>query len=185
MGYRLRLSPMASAWVLHVGTTSQVAEGCQPWPWLLVVVTTLAGGAVMLYRRRKRKKTETPLQLSPLEEKGTGNDMMERIYRLMEKEKPYLNSELKIQDIANALGINARYISETINTSKDCSFKQFVNRYRIEYAKQVLRQQPDKKISTVSLESGFASEQSFYRIFKQDTGLPPREWIKSCHNSPS
>lgn len=171
-------SPMASAWILHVGTTSQVAEGRLLWPWLLVAMTALVGGAVMLYKRRTGKKTEPPRQVSPLEEKGTDSDLMERIYRLMEKEKPYLNSELKVQDIAIALGINARYISECINTCEGCSFNQFVNRYRIEYAKQVLRQQPDKKISTVSLESGFASEASFFRAFKSFTGMTTGEWTE-------
>ena len=44
------------------------------------------------------------------------------------------------------------------------------------HVQRLLRSQIDKKLSTLWSEAGFASEQSFHRIFKQYTGLTPREW---------
>ena len=102
---------------------------------------------------------------------------MERICRYMEEQQPYLNSELKVQDVADALGTNRTYVSNCIRNQRGCSFSQFVNTYRVEYAQQLLRQYPDKKIAEVSLDSGFSTESSFFRAFKAATDMAPKEWM--------
>jgi YesN/AraC family two-component response regulator len=94
----------------------------------------------------------------------------------MDEQQPYLNSELKVQDVADALGTNRTYISNCIKNARGYSFSQFVNSYRVEYAQQMLRQHPDKKISEVSIASGFATEVSFFRTFKTVVGMTPSEW---------
>jgi AraC-like DNA-binding protein len=92
---------------------------------------------------------------------------MQRICNLMESEQLYLNTDLKLTDIATSLNTNSRYISDCINSQRGCSFSQFINSYRIEYAKQLLRAKPDEKISNISMKVGFANERSFFRAFKQ------------------
>ena len=104
---------------------------------------------------------------------------MERIRNIIEQKRLYLNSELKVANVAAELGINQRYVSNAIKTCHDCSFSQFVNDYRIEHAKQMLRDQPDIKITSVVVQSGFANETSFFRTFKSFTGMTPKEWIES------
>lgn len=94
----------------------------------------------------------------------------------MEREKPYLNSDLKISDIASMLAVNRYYISDCINSSKGCSFSQFVNTYRIEYAKRLLLTRPDIKLSEVWMSSGFSTERTFLRTFKAITGMTPSEF---------
>ena len=66
------------------------------------------------------------------------NELMERICRYMDEQQPYLSSELKVQDVADALGSNRTYISNCIKNPRGCSFTQFVNTYRVEYAQQLL-----------------------------------------------
>lgn len=88
----------------------------------------------------------------------------------------YLVADLKLTDIATRLNTNSRYISDCINSQRGCSFSQFINSYRIEYAKQLLRAKPDEKISNISMKVGFANERSFFRAFKQFTGKTPSEW---------
>ena len=104
-------------------------------------------------------------------------ELMERIRNIIEQKRLYLNSELKVANVAAELGINQRYVSNAIKTCHDCSFSQFVNDYRIEHAKQMLRDQPDIKITAVVVQSGFANETSFFRTFKSFTGMTPKEWI--------
>ena len=89
---------------------------------------------------------------------------------------PARDSELKVTDIAAALGSNRRFISDCINSQRGCSFTQFINGYRIDHAKRILRQDPNKKIADVYMEAGFANEQSFFRTFKAITGMTPSEW---------
>ena len=102
---------------------------------------------------------------------------MERIYEVMETQKLYQDSNLKVNDLAAALGTNRRTVSDCINSQKGCNFTQFVNIYRVEHAKRAMLQNPDKKVSDIYLESGFANEGSFFRTFKAITGMTPKEWL--------
>lgn len=63
-----------------------------------------------------------------------------------------------------------------INSQRNCSFPQFVNTYRVAHAQLLLQDQSDIKISEVCMASGFSSEASFYRIFKNITGTTPTDW---------
>lgn len=105
--------------------------------------------------------------------------MILQIRDLMEQDHLYLQSELKISDVANALGTNSRYVSESIRNYEGCTFTQFINRYRVEHAEQILLKAPDKKVSAVSEESGFSNETTFFRTFKAIKGMTPREWLSS------
>jgi AraC-like DNA-binding protein len=102
--------------------------------------------------------------------------LMSRICQIMEEQRLYLNPNLKVSDIATALGTNRNSISSCINSQRDCTFPQFVNTYRVAHAQELLRNQPDLKIADVCLASGFSSEASFYRIFKTVSGTTPTDW---------
>ena len=115
----------------------------------------------------------------PVIRDSTNDELMNRIRQLMEHQQLYLNSDLKLEDVASALGLNRSYVSDCINSHTGDSFSQFVNGYRIEYVKRVLRSQPDTKVTSLYLSAGFSSEQSFYRNFKFFTGMTPKEWIAS------
>ena len=102
---------------------------------------------------------------------------------LMETQKLFQNSNLKLNDFATALNTNRNYISKCIsNVRPDYTFAQFVNEYRLEYAKQLILNNPEKKINEIFLEAGFSNEQTFYRIFKVSTGMTPKEW-KEAHTT--
>jgi len=95
----------------------------------------------------------------------------------MDKQRPYLNDDLKMSDIATELDVHQNEVSACINSSKGCSFSQFVNGYRVAYAQQLMREHPDKKMAQVAFESGFSNDRSFYRAFKIITGKAPSEWV--------
>ena len=108
--------------------------------------------------------------------KDTTEELMESIRHLMEEERLFLDSELKVLDIAHHLGIHRNQVSECINTQTGYTFAQFVAIYRTNYAKQLLHEHPDLKVSSIWRESGFANETSFFRTFKTLTGKTPNEW---------
>jgi YesN/AraC family two-component response regulator len=95
----------------------------------------------------------------------------------MESEQLFKNSELKVADVATQLCTNGRYVSDCINQQEGISFSQFVNGYRIDYAKKLLKEHPDMKTAAIAYECGFANETSFFRTFKNLTGMTPREWL--------
>ena len=168
-------TPSRAVYLFHVNPKGAVAsQNNSLWLWLLlsaIVLISLLMGFLMLRRRRAP---------APVIRRESANDeLMNRIRQLMEQQQLYLNSDLKLEDIASALGLNRSYVSDCINSHTGDSFSQFVNGYRIEYAKRVLRSEPDTKVASLYLAAGFSSEQSFYRNFKSLTGMTPKEWIAS------
>jgi len=77
------------------------------------------------------------------------------------------------------LGTNTRYVTDCIKRCQNLTFTQYINEYRINYAKQLLLQYPDMQIFEVYFKAGFSSERSFFRIFKTITGMTTREWLMS------
>ncbi len=194
--------PTAATWLIHISPRSQAAAISKffsilpPWAWLLISMSIMALCAILilLARRRREKQPQEPdaavheqgpaiAQEAPATEYHEDMDgredyaeLMQRICQLMEKGQLYLNPTLKLTDIAIALGTNRTTISNCINSQRGCSFPQFLNTYRVARAQELLRNQPDLKITEVSLSSGFSNEASFYRIFKSITGTTPTDW---------
>lgn len=96
---------------------------------------------------------------------------------LMLEQHFYLNKDLNIGDVAIKTCTNRTYVSKYINDKYNCSFSAYINKLRIEYAKELLASLPKStKLSQIAEESGFASEQTFFRNFKKMVGITPAEW---------
>ena len=146
------------------------------WLWWLVALILILAIVVTILLWRHHRTKQSEVGDSTLMGEKVDEQLWERICQLMDEQKPYLNSELKLQDFADMLCTNRTYIIDGIKAASGQTFTQFVNTYRVEQAKQLLTRYPDKKMSAVSMESGFATESSFFRIFKTATGITPSEW---------
>ena len=171
-------SPLGTVYLLPVGQHKQAKQGTVAWPWMVLMVALAAAAALVLLRRKRRTESETVIADAPeaIEPTNDNEELMRRICELMEQEKLYLNNKLKLTDVAERLGSNRNVISACINTQFDCSFSQFISKYRVEHAKELLRQHPDLKIAEVWIESGFTTESSFFRAFKAITGMTPSDF---------
>ncbi len=92
--------------------------------------------------------------------------------------KPYLNNDLRIQDLANDLGLSVHHISEVINSKFNQNFSDFINSYRIKEATKMLIDPnfQDEKIINIAYDSGFNNKVSFNNAFKKYTGMAPGEY---------
>ena len=174
-------TPSKRVLLLRVGQEPVVVQGESNY-WLmalliLVALLVVCACAYLINIKRRRRLSGEAESSDPSISAGASVLLMQRIDQLMETQKLYQNSDLKVTDLAAALGSNRRAVSDCINSQKGCTFSQFVNFYRVEHAKRVLRQNPDKKIVDIYLESGFANEGSFFRTFKAVTGMTPKEWL--------
>ena len=94
----------------------------------------------------------------------------------MESERPYLDSSLRLQDLADHLKISPNYISQVINDIEGHNFADFVNEYRIREAKKLLLDSVPRKIIHIAYDSGFNNKTSFNNAFKRFTGMVPSEF---------
>jgi AraC-like DNA-binding protein len=178
-------SPLATVFLLPVGNravaeTDSKASGKWLWVILAMAVLVIAIAVFLLYRRQRPHTLNTSEPVDAITDVPDPNkELMQRICNLMEQQQPYLNSDLKLTDVAAMLNTNRNVISSCINNQQGCSFSQFVGEYRVHHAQELMRQQPNMKASEVWMLSGFSTETSFFRAFKTVTGMTPSEWKSS------
>jgi AraC-like DNA-binding protein len=108
------------------------------------------------------------------------DELMHKIATAMREQRLFADSHFTVQDLASAVGSNRTYISNCINRRTGLSFSQYVARYRVEYAQTILldpqyTDDHDALAHAIAL-SGFSSDQAFFRIFKEVTGLTPLQF---------
>ena len=174
-------TPSNAVWLLCVGSKFEMAATVTVswWIWIWLGLALFILTVVLLVFRWRRPQSTSEVSLS--EDLASADlevdaALMQRINDVMEREKSYLDSNLKLSDVAASLGTNRNTISNCINSQLGCSFSQFVNNYRIKHAQTLMHIRPDMKISEVWSSSGFTTESSFFRTFKAVTGMTPSEW---------
>lgn len=122
----------------------------------------------------ERRRTETS---AVREEPQKGIALREHLQHFMEKQKPYLDSQLTLQKLATLSDIPAYRISDILNKHIGVNFFDFVNRYRVEeWKRQIIDVSPSTTIQEVAFQSGFNSKSSFNAAFKKHTGQTPSEY---------
>ncbi len=108
----------------------------------------------------------------------------DNLLNTMKSEELFLNPELKLADVSGIVGINPKHLSQIINEKSGKNFYEFVNAYRIEYTKNLLKNTTSKEmnITQVMYESGFNSKSSFNTMFKKNTGFTPSIYRKQAAN---
>jgi AraC-like DNA-binding protein len=108
------------------------------------------------------------------------HDYTNKLITYMENERVYRNSLLSLKSLAKQLSIGERYLSQIINESFNENFYDFVNRYRIEESKEIIRtiNGNPKTILSIAYDVGFNSKSTFNMAFKKNTGYTPKEYRK-------
>ncbi|MCO6490068.1 MAG: helix-turn-helix transcriptional regulator [Phaeodactylibacter sp.] len=127
------------------------------------------------------------LELPQLREEDAGPavevspDGIRQLARFMEEEKPYLDPEIKIGALADALGLPKHELSKVINHGFGKNFFDFINGYRTrEFI--ALQQNPRNghlNILELAYQSGFNSKSAFNRAFRKEMGQSPSMYLKN------
>jgi YesN/AraC family two-component response regulator len=101
-----------------------------------------------------------------------------RVTRLMGDSKPYLQSDLTLQDLADMLDIPSYQVTQSINEGLGKNFYDLVNGYRVEEAKRLLSDPVSRnnKVLAIGMDAGFNSKTTFNTVFKKFTGLTPSDF---------
>ena len=87
----------------------------------------------------------------------------------------YGDSSLSLESISEKLGLTAPYLSRIFAEHQPPGFLDYLNRYRLEQAKDILRE-TDETVGDIGLRVGFNSPQSFIRVFKRYEGETPGQF---------
>ncbi|WP_448550937.1 helix-turn-helix domain-containing protein [Thalassotalea montiporae] len=108
------------------------------------------------------------------------NTIATKIEQAMQQDQLYLDSSLSLQKLASHIHTSPNYISQTLNEALGANFFDYVNRYRIDAAKQALQQSNDTVVD-IAMAVGFNAKSSFYTAFKKETQQTPSQYRKSVH----
>ncbi len=106
-------------------------------------------------------------------------EIEELLINYLKENKPYLNPDLKLSDLAQHVDCPAHYISQVLNQNLKQSFSEFINSYRVEAVKKCMNDPAYNKYTLLAIgqECGFNSKTSLYRAFKKSTGKSPQEYL--------
>ncbi|MDC7232814.1 MAG: helix-turn-helix domain-containing protein [Spirochaetales bacterium] len=94
------------------------------------------------------------------------------------------NKNISLVDIGDALGLTPSYISRVFKESYGYNYLEYLNRSRIEKAKEYLKSE-ELSINEVGESVGFASTQSFLRVFQRYEKTSPGRYRKSLNERDS
>lgn len=89
----------------------------------------------------------------------------------------YIYSDLKVNDIANFVGIDRTYLYRIFNDFLHISVQDFIQQYRLEKAKGLLKFS-NTPINVISYECGFENQSYFSTVFKKYFHITPLQYRK-------
>ncbi len=180
--YRILILALAVIWFVYILIFIEILPvyslGAIAFSLLIFIISFLAIKRKEIFKTQHFKKYANSTITF-----AQGKFYLEELKRVIEEEELYLDSQLTLKKLSLKLTISSRDISQIINRHAQQNFSNFINAYRIEKAKQLLRSShEDTKIIAIALDSGFNSLSSFNVAFKSQTNLTPTEY-KSNYTS--
>ncbi|GGY63332.1 hypothetical protein GCM10011613_03790 [Cellvibrio zantedeschiae] len=115
------------------------------------------------------------IELSP----EAARQLDEQLQELVKNHKPHLDEDISLPKLASLLGVTSHQLSELLNIHKNTSFYDFLNDLRYQESLNFLATNENElTIADIAYRSGFNNRNSFYKVFKEKTGLTPSQYKK-------
>ena len=104
--------------------------------------------------------------------------LIQQLKLIMIEDKPFKNSNIKLNDIAIKLDISKHLLSQLLNDNLGKSFSKFINEYRVDEAKKLIKNNKKFTLEAIGFDAGFSSKSTFYATFKKIVGVTPSQFNK-------
>lgn len=129
-------------------------------------------------RLKKIKTTVAKYQNSGLTP-SFSTELKEQLLVLLEQEKVYRESSIKLEYLAQRLNTTRHNASQVINEHFGLNFFELINKYRIEEAMERLKNNPDNlNIIDIAYGVGYNNKVTFNKSFKRFSNLTPSQFLK-------
>lgn len=107
-------------------------------------------------------------------------ELGQRVLNCMEREKPYLRQDFSIEQLAEMLDVPRHHLYYCFKNILQKKFVNLRSEYRIREAKKRLLEADLKEttMDAIGRECGFSSHSAFYRLFTEQTGCSPGEYVE-------
>jgi AraC-like DNA-binding protein len=123
---------------------------------------------ILILAENLRGSEKEEVLVSP-EEKNQLKELAEKIEDYFKSTEVFLNSQLTAELLGSLTGHPHRMIGQAIRHTYGISFRDYLNKYRIDYIEEKLSDPSylaKSSIETIAEAAGFGSRQSFYTAFK-------------------
>ena len=105
-------------------------------------------------------------------------EIANNLKKVMKEEKPYLNKNLSLNLLADKLNSSTHIVSYVLNTHYNVNFYNYINNFRIDYCKALLKNPKKQHLSIegIAFEGGFGSKSTFNTLFKKQSGMTPTQY---------
>ncbi|WPO89279.1 helix-turn-helix domain-containing protein [Chryseobacterium sp. HR92] len=109
------------------------------------------------------------------------DQIFQSIQNIVENQLSFKNADFTISELSHLLKINNLYIGKAIKFNGYSSFSFYINFCRIQHVKKLIDENDLGKVTLMYIftASGFKSQSTFNRVFKQIEGITPTEYISS------
>ena len=125
----------------------------------------------------RNENEDSGFSVDPEESKA----IMAHLRHHLANDKPYLNSKLRVIDVARKIETSKHKLTYVINHDIGSNFYGLINKHRVLEAKRLLKEPENKKynLEVIAEMAGFQSKSSFNGCFKKLTGLTPSAYRKN------
>ena len=102
--------------------------------------------------------------------------IISKLNKMMEDEQLFRDADLTVSMLARKLSLTSNAVSQLVNMKTGMNFRNYVNSFRLTNIKKDLISNPEKSVLEIAFDNGFNSKSSFNMLFRENTGLSPREY---------
>ncbi len=181
---RMTLAVWSLGFVVKLSELFGVSSSFEALIPLSIAVLVYAMGYLGLSQPEIITSIEEPKGMKKYERSGLTKEKAQNIHdkliKLMDTEKPYTDSNLKLNQLSAKLSVTPNHLSQVLNDMLQQNFFDFVNRYRIEESKRMIADTSQQQYTLLSIayEVGFNSKSAFYAAFKKHTSMTPSQFKK-------
>lgn len=175
--------------------TINVTPDAMAYLEFILLIIFIGGGTILAMRRKKimhamiqqlKNKDKADENKTPKEKysKAKMDDteyesITKRLDKYLKTQKPYLDPNLKMTDVANTIACSSNKLSQVFSLHLNQNYYDYINNYRLEEFKQKIKNKEHYKytITALSEQCGFRKT-AFFNTFKRVMGITPAEYMQ-------
>ncbi|MBW1294901.1 helix-turn-helix domain-containing protein [Aquimarina litoralis] len=138
-------------------------------------------GSLKVIKSQPQSKVPTTKYVKSGLTESLSIELKQKLLYLLNEEKVYKKNDITLQGLSELMDTTRHNTSQIINEQFNLNFFELINKYRIEEAKELLKEERHKNFNIIDIayEVGFNNKVTFNKSFKKYNQITPSEYIKS------
>ena len=131
--------------------------------------------AELTIQNKKDQQSDAPTDLNAM----TDEQLFQHVTEVIERERLFLDPRFERQTVIDRFQLSKERVGNIFSQSEHAKLTNYIQQLRLEYAAQLLVEQPERSIVQIATDSGFSSHKYFTDRFRQYFTMTPTEFRKA------